>query len=215
MRFAAFQKIISQIKVSDLPGESAQMLMAPPFREELIQRHKAEGRSPKSAAVLALFYPDDNNTTTLVFIVRNSYDGVHSGQIGFPGGKPEPQDLSMADTACRETWEEVGVEMASIELIRPMTSLYIPPSNYDVFPFLGMTPKTPSFKLQASEVKSIIEVTLSDILELKNQNYTTVKTSYGPHVRVPAFTFKDQIVWGATAMILMEIMILFQSILKK
>jgi len=215
MRFEAFEEIISQLKALNLPGEGAQMQMAPPFRNELIQQHQTEGRVPKRAAVMALLYPDKNNQTSLVFIVRNSYNGVHSGQIGFPGGKPEPEDQDMADTAYRETWEEIGVEPRSIRLIRPMTELYIPPSNYNVSPFLGVTKKTPKFKLQLSEVQSIIEVTLEDILDDKHQILTVVKTSYGPHVEAPAFQFNGQIIWGATAMILMEIVRLFQSILKK
>lgn len=215
MRFEAFEKIISELIDAALPGLSAQMQMAPPFREELILRQKSEDRLPKRAAVMALFYPNKNNCISLVFIVRNSYDGVHSGQIGFPGGKPELEDQNLAETACRETWEEIGVDMASVELIRPLTPLYIPPSNYDVFPFIGMTRDLPIFKVQLSEVQSIIEVTLNEILDNKNIIFTTVKTSYGPKVTVPAFQFDGQIVWGATAMILMEIVVLLRTVLKK
>ena len=215
MRFEAFEEIISALKESKLPGEVAQIQMAPPFREALIKRQKLEAKPFRKAAVLALFYPNKYNETMLVFIVRKSYDGVHSGQIGFPGGKPEPVDDNLSQTAIRETWEEIGVSRSSIQLLKPLTELYIPPSNFNVSPFLGMTNFRPIFTLQTSEVQSIIEVPLSDILNKKNRIETSVKTSYGPTVRVPSFEFQGNIIWGATAMILMEIVELFQQILKK
>ena len=89
MRFEAFSKIINAINSFALPGLEAQMLMAPPFREELLQRNTDLRKDAKPAAVMALFYPNKQGETHLVFIVRKSSPGVHSGQIGFPGGKPE------------------------------------------------------------------------------------------------------------------------------
>lgn len=215
MRFEAFEEIISALKESKLPGELAQSQMAPPFRETLIKRQTLTGKPPRQAAVLALFYPNKSNETTLVFIVRKSYDGVHSGQIGFPGGKPELVDDNLSQTAIRETWEEIGVSRSSIQLLKPLTELYIPPSNFNVSPFLGMTNFTPIFTLQPSEVQSVKEVSLSDVLNKNNRIESLVKTSYGPTVCVPSFDFQGEIVWGATAMILMEIVVLFQQILKK
>ena len=102
-----------------------------------------------------------------------------------------------------------------IKLLFPLTELYIPPSNFIVFPFVGMTAKTPNFKLQPSEVGSIIEVPLNDVLDDSKRIFTLVSTSYGSKVKVPAFNFDGHIVWGATAMILMELIHLLNSILKK
>lgn len=215
MRFEAFEKIISALIDADLSGLPAQMQMAPPFRDVLIQRQKLEGNRVKKAGVLALLYPDFEENINMVFIVRKSYDGVHSGQIGFPGGKPEAEDGSLAQTAIRETWEEIGVKQSLIQIIKPLTDLYIPPSNFNVSPFLAVIKSTPKFNIQPSEVQSIIEVSLNDILDKKNLISTLVKTSYGPSVQVPAFLFKGQIVWGATAMILMEIVVLLRTVLKK
>ncbi len=215
MRFEAFSKIINVINSFALPGLEAQMLMAPPFREALLKQSVSLRANAKLAAVMALFYPNKQGETHLVFIVRKSSPGVHSGQIGFPGGKPELVDEDLKATAVRETWEEIGVSSHSIHVLCPLTEVYIPPSNFDVFPFVGMTVSTPNFKRQPSEVESIIEIPLKDILDDSKRIFSLVSTSYGPKVSVPAFNFEGHIVWGATAMILMEIIELLNSILKK
>jgi len=215
MRFDAFSKIINAINSFALPGLEAQMLMAPPFREALLKQSVSLRANSKLAAVMALFYPNKKGDTHLVLIVRKSSPGVHSGQIGFPGGKPELGDVDLKATAVRETWEEIGVSSDSMHVLCPLTEVYIPPSNFDVFPFVGMTASTPNFKRQPSEVESIIEIPLKDILDESNRGFSLVSTSYGPKVNVPAFNFEGHIVWGATAMILMEIIELLNSILKK
>ena len=215
MRFDAFSKIISALNSLPLPGIDAQLIMAPPFRAELLQQNKLLKKNAKPAAVLALFYPDRTMNTNLVLIVRKTSSGVHSAQVGFPGGKPELSDQNLEATAVRETWEEIGVSKDHIKLLFPLTKLYIPPSNFIVFPFVGMTAATPDFKLQPSEVESIIEIPLHEILDDSKQIFSTVVTSHGPSVRVPAFNFNGHIVWGATAMILMELICLLNLILKK
>lgn len=215
MRFDAFSKIINAINSFALPGLEAQMHMAPPFREALLKQSVSLRANAKLAAVMALFYPNKTGETHLVFIVRKSSPGVHSGQIGFPGGKPELGDVDLKATAVRETWEEIGVSSNSIHVLCPLTEVYIPPSNFDVFPFVGIMASTPNFKRQPSEVESIIEIPLKDILDESNRVFSLVSTSYGPKVNVPAFNFEGHIVWGATAMILMEIIELLNSILKK
>ena len=158
MRFDAFSKIINAINSFALPGLEAQMLMAPPFREALLKQSVSHRANAKLAAVMALFYPNKQGETHLVFIVRKSSPGVHSGQIGFPGGKPESGDVDLKATAVRETWEEIGVSSQSIHVLCPLTEVYIPPSNFNVFPFVGMSTSTPNFKRQPSEVESIIEI---------------------------------------------------------
>ncbi len=85
---------------------------------------------------MALFYPDTDNLTRFLLILRKKYPGVHSGQVGFPGGRLEPGDQSLLHTALRETEEEVGTPGSNIQVIRPVSELYIPPSNFQVQPFL-------------------------------------------------------------------------------
>ena len=215
MRFIAFEKVITEINKLSLPGLETQLKMAPSFRKNLIESFKLAQKSAKLAAVLVLFYPSDKGETNLVLILRKVYKGVHSAQVGFPGGKPEIDDASLLDTALRETWEEIGVSSDKITVLRELTSIYIPPSNFQVHPFVGISNKPLKFKLQKSEVEAVIEVSVSDFL---NDNYevtSKISDSNGTIHSVPAFKLKGQIVWGATAMVLKEIKSMLNLVLKK
>lgn len=212
MNFEVFHKILSKIEKIELPGENAQFKMVPPFRQELVAKQKNNVQNAKKAAVLALFYPDANDITTLVLILRKTYKGVHSAQVGFPGGRLEANE-TLQQAAVRETFEEVGVLEQSVKVIREMTSVYIPPSNFFVYPFLGITHSTPNFIKQDDEVEDIIEVKLSDFLSDTNIISKIVKTSYTVEVEVPAFSLNDHVVWGATAMMLSEVKDLLNRVL--
>ena len=215
MRFKAFEKAISKLNTLNLPGVEVQLKMAPPFREQLIERYKEERKTAKPAAVLALFYPSKTGETLLVLILRKSYKGVHSAQIGFPGGKPEPEDVSMEATALRETCEEIGVSSEKITVMRELTSTYIPPSNFLVYPFLGIAQEHLTFTLQASEVEAVLEVSLTDFLNDDYEVISEIIAAEGVTYKVPAFMLNDHVVWGATAMMLIEIKSMLNLILKK
>ncbi len=205
MNFDKFLKSLSKIKNIPLPAEDSQFKMAPPFRKELLQSQKNNIKKAKQAGVLALFYPNINHETTLVLILRKTYKGIHSAQVAFPGGKLETGDASLKEAAIRETFEEVGVPIHAIEIIRALSYVYIPPSNFYVQPFLGITPQTPQFIKQANEVEAIIEVPLQHLLDESVVSKKTVSTSYSVDVEVPAFKLNEHVVWGATAMMLSEI----------
>ena len=215
MRFKAFEKTIQELNTLSLPGIEAQLKMAPPFREQLLNRFKEERKYAKPAAVLALFYPSKEDETLMVLILRNSYKGVHSAQVGFPGGKPEPEDVSMEATALRETFEEIGVSSEKITVLRELSSIYIPPSNFLVFPFLGISKIPLIFTLQESEVDYILEVPLMEFLNNKSEGFSEVLVSEGVTYEVPAFKLNGHIVWGATAMMLIEIKTMINQVLKK
>jgi hypothetical protein len=95
--------------------------------------------------------------------------------------------------------------MEDQELIMPLTSIYIPPSNYMVYPYLAFAKAELQFKPQPSEVKSIIEIEVAELLNDQNLSRTTLSTSYMKEVSVPCFYFGEVMVWGATAMMLHEI----------
>ena len=215
MRFKAFEKAISEINKQSLPGLEAQLKMAPWFRKKLMEQYKEDRKTAKLAAVLALFYPSNEGDTLLVLILRKSYKGVHSAQIGFPGGKPELEDASLKDTALRETWEEIGVPSNKITVLRELTSIYIPPSNFQVSPFLGISKDLLRFTLQASEVDAVLEVSLTDFLNDSFEVTSEVEIASGSSTEVPAFNLNNHIVWGATAMMLMEIKTMLNKIFKK
>ncbi len=213
MTFDSFLEIITKIENSKLPGEAAHRIMSPPFREHLAKKMMEKSKTAKRAAVLAMFYPNTQGLTNLVLILRNTYPGVHSAQVGFPGGRIEPTDPSIKFAALRETEEEIGIPTKSINVVKTMSPLYIPPSNFLVYPFMGILNETPSFIKDPNEVQEIIEVSLNDFLSPSTIISTNVPTSYDVEVEVPAFLLNNFIVWGATAMMLSEIKEVLNEIL--
>lgn len=160
---------------------------------------------------MAVFYPGKDRHTRLVLILRKTYQGVHSNQIGFPGGRQEISDRDLVHTALRETEEEVGIPQSEIKVLKELTKLYIPPSNFWVHPFMGMLEDTPEMVPQESEVEKILEVELAHFMDNNCFVNQTLSTSYAKNIEVPAFLLNDQIVWGATAMMLSEIKVLLQK----
>ena len=205
MDFEDFLQLISKIKNIPLPAESSHLKMVPPFRRELMKFQEESIKNAKKAGVLALFYPNTANKTNFVLILRKTYKGVHSAQIGFPGGKLEKQDKSLEGAAIRETFEEVGVPVSDISIVKEMTQVYIPPSNFYVHPFMGITKTKPVFKLQDDEVEALLEVDLQNFLEEGVIMSNRVTASYSVDVEVPTFRLNGYVVWGATAMMLSEI----------
>ena len=205
MRFEEFLKSVSKIKNIPLPAEVSHFKMVPPFRQELLKKQKEAIKKAKHAGVLSLFYPDEDMETKFVLILRKAYKGVHSAQVAFPGGKLETQDISLQDTALRETFEEVGVPIDAVKIVRNISQVYIPPSNFYVQPFIGVTQTTPKFIKQDDEVEALIEIDLEHFLDEQSLVSKKVKTSYSIEVEVPAFKLNDFVVWGATAMMLSEI----------
>ena len=188
----------------ELPAADAHRKMAPPNREELVKNTDFTKITPKKAAVMMLFYPK-NSQAHLALILRMSYNGVHSSQIAFPGGKVEPEDLDLSHTATRETHEEIGVHPTNVTLIRPFTEVYIPPSNYLVHPFLGFCKNELAFQLQQDEVAGIVELPLKEFLDDKIIVTNRMKTSYAESIDVPGFQVNEHFIWGATAMMLSEL----------
>ena len=213
MDFDQFLNAVSKIENIPLPAETSQFKMSPPFRLKLQEMQKDKIKEAKQAGVMALFYPNTNYETTLVLILRKTDKGVHSAQVGFPGGKLEDQDLSIEKAALRETYEEVGVPIENIEVLKKMTQVYIPPSNFFVQPFIGISQITPKFIKQDDEVEDIIEVALTDLLSDNNIIMERVSTSYKVNVDVPAFKLNNHVVWGATAMMLSEVKDLLKEML--
>jgi 8-oxo-dGTP pyrophosphatase MutT (NUDIX family) len=203
MNFKDFTQKIDFLKNEKLGGLDAQFLMAPKLRLKYNQ-DKITASNPRKAAVLALFYPNKENKTCLLLTQRASYKGTHSAQISFPGGKTEVSDENLQETALRETLEEVGVQPLSVEIIRELTDVYIPPSNFLATPFIGFTKEKPSFVLN-HEVEKEIEILVSDLLDDTNITSVNLTTSYLKKVDVPCFKINNHIVWGATGMMLSEI----------
>lgn len=203
MNFNQFKEKIDSIKLKKLGGLEAHFKLAPQLRLKYDQE-KIDASNPRKAAVLSLFFPNNKNETCFLLTQRASYKGIHSSQISFPGGKIEKNDTNLQETALRETFEEVGVLQTSIHIIRELTDVYIPPSNFLATPFMAFTDKKPNFKINF-EVQSTIEVLVSDLLDNQNISSINMSTSYMKNIEVPCFQLNNVIVWGATAMMLAEI----------
>ncbi len=203
MDFNSFLTHISTLQNKPLGGITSQFKMAPAIRKEL-NIDSIVKPDAKQAAVLALFYPNEHNETYFLLTQRASYNGTHSAQISFPGGKIEQEDIDLAYTALRETYEETAVLMKDVSIRKELTKTYIPPSNFWVSPFLGTIDYRPKF-VANHEVSNLIEVKLEDILDDNSVIVKNMSTSYMERIDVPCFKLNDYIVWGATAMILSEI----------
>ena len=213
MNFEDFLKSIPKIKNIPLPAEASQFKMMPTYRMAFIDDYKKSMVHAKQSAVLALFYPDLERQTKLALILRKAYKGVHSAQIGFPGGKIEHIDRDLMDTALRETHEEIGVPPQSVRIVKALTQVYIPPSNFRVQPYLGFTESLPKFTLQEEEVDALLQVPLSDFLDDTKIINANVMTSFNKTAEVPAFDFQGHVVWGATAMMLSEVKDMLKTVL--
>ena len=206
------EQITEELK-KELPGEAAQYRMAPSYRPHLdmeeILKHE-----PRLGGVMLLLYERDAELH-IVFTQRKQYDGVHSGQMSFPGGKKDSGDNDMVVTALRETKEEIGIDKEQIKVLGKLSQLYIPPSNFLVYPVVGFAEKIGPFYPQKEEVEKIVEIPLSFFLDKANVNLKTeIKLFNGTVVQVPAYIFGQYIIWGATAIILSEFVFILERLNK-
>tara|TARA_R110002050_G_scaffold272326_1_gene416111 strand:- start:247 stop:882 length:636 start_codon:yes stop_codon:yes gene_type:complete len=187
---------------NELPGDLAHQKMMS-YNRPLASEVK-KNKAYRESAVLILFYPI-NEIPHVVFILRQSYDGVHSAQVGFPGGKKEETDRDLVQTALREANEELKILDKEVFIIGELSELYVPPSNFLISPFIGYTNTRPTFVKDEYEVAEIIEVPIHDILGNEYLTTTTISLPNGAKLKVPCFQFNNRIVWGATAMIVQEL----------
>lgn len=158
----------------------------------------------KYAAVLLLLFPFKSELST-IFIHRANYKGVHSDQIGLPGGQYEIKDDNMGQTALRETEEELGIPSKKIHLIEKLSDIYIPPSNFEVKPYIGFINELSEIKLDKREVSGYFIVPLKELLKPDTIKTRQVMPSDSHlKMKVPCFVYKEKIIWGATAMIINE-----------
>jgi 8-oxo-dGTP pyrophosphatase MutT (NUDIX family) len=185
-----------------LPGSKSHLKMASSARIKW-NREMPDASKARESAIMILLYPDQGEIYS-VLILRPDYGGVHSGQVSFPGGQVEKTDTSLAETALRETMEEIGLDTISVNIIGRLSRLYIPPSNFNVHPFIGYLEKKPALVPDPEEVASIHEVRIVDLINPANYSIKQIKTRYA-ELRAPCILLNGLTIWGATAMIISEL----------
>jgi 8-oxo-dGTP pyrophosphatase MutT (NUDIX family) len=186
-----------------LPGKPAQQALRP-YLKVNSSLDAPSGFFPRQSAVMAIFFPKEE-VPHLLLIERTVYDGVHSGQIGFPGGKIERTDAGSLDAAFRETFEEVGIHRESVRLLGPLTEVYVLASNFIVYPYAGFLPDTPRFVPDPKEVGEILEVPVSKFFEADILKEKPIKSALGLTLMAPYFDIYGKTLWGATAMMISEL----------
>jgi 8-oxo-dGTP pyrophosphatase MutT (NUDIX family) len=185
-----------------LPGVDAQLLMAPRPREGWRPQSLPDDLRP--AAALILLYPVED-TPTLPLIVRSTHLARHSGQVSLPGGAVEPGE-AVAAAALRETHEEIGVDPATVRVLGELTPLHIPVSGFLLHPVVGVCDTRPAFRPDDHEVARIVEVPL-ERLASRECVRLRIRTHEGREYEVPYFALEGEQVWGATAMVLSELLV--------
>ena len=198
-----FVELLKTAIQDPLPGTEVQWEMASSDRM-LKDFPRIPGPDARVAAVLILLYPHNGSVHT-VFMQRHNYDGVHGGQISFPGGKMEKADRDIEGTALREANEETGIDMAAISVIGTLTPLFIPVSNMIVTPVVGWGEKKPDFKHQPEEVVFLFEAEISRLLDpsiIKTKPFEV----RGEIINVKYYDYDSNVIWGASAMMLHELL---------
>lgn len=184
-----------------LPGEAAHRLMASSARTKLGIRPNERTRR---SAVLILFYPY-RDAIYLPLILRPQYDGVHAGQMAFPGGRMERTDRDLIQTALREAQEEIGIRVQDVTVLGQLTELYIPPSNFYVQPVVATLAARPDFYPDPREVDAVVEVKLDTLLDKTIVSDSQIQVR-GVTVDAPYYQIDGYRVWGATAMMIAELL---------
>jgi len=205
--FANFIEKLRKRLNEPLPGSSAHQKMASESRLKLKMPSPTE--RTRESAVLILFYPFENQIF-LPLILRPQYDGVHGGQMAFPGGRAEKEDENLIRTALREAQEEIGVRVTDVKILGKLTKLYIPPSNFYVQPVVGYINRKPDFFPDPREVDEVIEIALADIHNPKIIGRKILNIR-GIEIDTPFYDILERTVWGATAMMIAELLMVIDS----
>ncbi|MCD6010255.1 MAG: hydrolase [Flavipsychrobacter sp.] len=208
-----YHAIIAQLKERlkrPLPGVAAQERMM----GRVVNMPITVPENARPSAVLCLLFPV-NDELHVLLMKRREDKTAHSGQVSFPGGSYDETDADLKATALREAQEEVGIMSSDVEILGQLTSLYIPVSNFNVYPFIGYAKQKLEYNLSQNEVAYTLEVPLKELLHADRKTVTEVISPKFPDVKrkVNAYVLNNgTIIWGATAMMISELEVVLSEI---
>lgn len=192
----------------NLPGREAQVRMAPEPVNEGRMREMDPPDDVHHSSVLVLLFPNEDKKPELILTLRTD-DIDHGGQISFPGGRAEEGE-SKAETALREAREEIGIPSSEVQIIGQLSDLYVSHSNNLVTPVVGTLKEGPTFEINPREVEEVFAIELDSLLKKKNltvEDWNLHTYKY----RVPYWDVHRVPLWGATAMMLSELLDVYRE----
>jgi 8-oxo-dGTP pyrophosphatase MutT (NUDIX family) len=190
-----------------LPGNEAFKLLG-------LQRQEPSETELSAArkAAVSIIFSEVNKVPSILFIKRSNYKGVHSSQMAFPGGKLENDDASMLHCATRETLEEIGLDLTSLQPTLPLSPIFIPPSNFIVQPFVFFAPSFDhhSLALQKEEVQSLHFLDARILMQSSPFESTEMELSLGK-IKTKGIYLDNEFIWGASAAMLAELHHIFNQ----
>lgn len=166
-----------------------------------------EERPLRDAAVLAPVYRDGDGRLRLVLVLRGP-GGIHGDQIALPGGRPEPEDGSLEETALRESEEEIGLPRAAVRVVARLPEVATLTSGFRVAPFLGHVARRPAaWRVQAAEIAEVLEPAVAELADpaARGQEERLGAMWAAPRV-VPVIRWGAHVIWGVTHRILEDLL---------
>ena len=204
MEESAFLKLLKEQLIHHLPGEKAHLRMSPSHRPLSSNALKNAIKVRDSAVAVVIFQKNDQ--LECILTQRSDYEGNHGGQVSFPGGKKDPNDINLEETARRECYEEIGIPLHSGILLGQLTDVFIPVSSFLVKPFVYYHNELPQLIKNDREVAEILTFPLFDLKKEDLISSMEIHLPNGTIYRdIPYFKLSDRKVWGATALILNEL----------
>jgi 8-oxo-dGTP pyrophosphatase MutT (NUDIX family) len=189
----------------ELPGEAAHA----PYKRYRQQFEASNAKQTRRPAAVAIHLYPQNSAWHFILIERSTYNGQHSGQMAFPGGKPDPTDPHLEFTARRESLEEIGIPIDQGQHLKTLSKVWIPVSGFEVSPYVFLHEQAPLLQPDPREVQEIISVSVSDLLADSSLTSKNIEIPGGQMLEAhPCFLLNNKIVWGATALMLNEVRML-------
>ncbi|HEX4114538.1 MAG TPA: CoA pyrophosphatase [Solirubrobacteraceae bacterium] len=198
-----------------LPRSDSDVGLASALREVLLDaashsQPRADEQVP--AAVLVALYESGDGELRVVLTKRRADLRRHAGEISFPGGRRDREDATLMDTALREAEEEIGLARSEVTVVGALerTSTFV--TNYAIHPFVGLLKGPHPWRASELEVDVVLEPTLRDVRAGKTRTQIERR---GFTFETDAYVFDGQLVWGATARILEDLLARVEPLLSR